>query len=117
VASLANDLNTPEAISKLHDLSARQDWHGLRASLRLLGLIGRNVPDWAGDSPVDADTTALIEALLVERAEARRNKDFARADQLRDGFVTAGVIIMDGAEGSTWDLTPEFDKSTLEALK
>jgi cysteinyl-tRNA synthetase len=53
----------------------------------------------------------------VARSEARANRDFARADALRDGFVAAGVIVMDSAEGSTWDLSPDFDVSKLEALK
>jgi cysteinyl-tRNA synthetase len=117
LASLANDLNTSDAIARLHELSARQDRDALRAGLRFLGLIGRNVPAWAKDSPVDAETTALIEALLVERAEARKARDFARADALRDGFAAAGVMVMDSAEGSSWDLGPDFDKARLEALK
>jgi cysteinyl-tRNA synthetase len=117
VTSLANDLNTHDALLKLHDLSTKGDTATLRASMRFMGLMGRSVPAWVADSPVDAATTALIKSLLVARSEARASRDFARADALRDGFVAAGVIVMDSAEGSTWDLSPDFDVSKLEALK
>ena len=117
VASLASDLNTHDALLKLHDLSTKGDTAALRASMRFMGLMGRSVPAWVAESPVDETTTALIKSLLVARSEARANRDFARADALRDGFVAAGVIVMDGAEGSTWDLSPEFDVTKLEALK
>jgi cysteinyl-tRNA synthetase len=113
---LCNDLNTAEAIARLHALSAQQDWAGLAASLRFLGLMGETVPAWAADSPVDPEITALIESLLAARAEARRNKDFARADALRDGIAAAGVMVMDSAGNSTWDLAPDFDPAKLAAL-
>ena len=117
VDALCNDLNTAEAIARLHALSARQDWAGLAASLRFLGLMGETVPAWAAESPVDPGITELIETLLARRAEARRDKDFARADALRDGIAEAGVVVMDSAGQSTWDLAPDFDPAKLEALR
>jgi len=117
VAALSNDLNTAEAIARLHVLSSQGDWAGLAASLRFLGLMEIGMPDWARESPVDANITHLIESLLAERSEARRNKDFLRADQLRDGFAEAGVVVMDTSGESTWDLAPNFDPAKLEALK
>ncbi|MFD2856048.1 cysteine--tRNA ligase [Seohaeicola zhoushanensis] len=115
--ALSNDLNTHEAIATLHDLSTRGESAALAASLRFLGLLGESAPEWAAESPVDAGTTALIEQLLAARAEARKSRDFARADALRDGIAAAGVIVMDSASGSTWDLGPDFDLAKLEALK
>ncbi|MFC4668501.1 cysteine--tRNA ligase [Seohaeicola nanhaiensis] len=116
VTALSNDLNTHEAIAVLHDLSGQGDAEGLAASLRFLGLLGDSVPAWATESPVDQGTTALIESLLAARAEARKARDFQRADALRDGIAAAGVIVMDSAEGSSWDLGPDFDLAKLEAL-
>ena len=57
------------------------------------------------------------QGLLEERASARKEKDFARADALRDGFAAAGVLIKDTADGATWELSPNFDPAKLEALK
>ena len=55
----------------------------------------------AGRSGVDA---AEIETLIVERSEARKSKDFARADEIRDTLADGGVILEDGPEGTTWKL-------------
>jgi cysteinyl-tRNA synthetase len=45
---------------------------------------------------------ALVEARIVERAEARRAKDFARSDQVRADLAAMGVVLMDGPSGTTW---------------
>ncbi len=47
---------------------------------------------------------AEIEALIVERFEARKNRSFARADEIRAQLLRTGVELMDGAEGTTWRL-------------
>ncbi len=48
--------------------------------------------------------TALIEARLAERQEARAAKDFARSDAIRDELLTLGVTIQDTAQGAQWDV-------------
>jgi len=45
---------------------------------------------------------ALVEARIAERAEARRTKDFARSDAVRDELLALGVVLQDGAAGTTW---------------
>ena len=50
---------------------------------------------------------AKIESLLVERKEARSQKDFARADAVRDALTQMGVEVMDTAAGTTWKVLPE----------
>ena len=45
---------------------------------------------------------AAVEARLAERAEARRAKDFARSDAIRDALLAQGVAIMDGPHGTSW---------------
>ena len=63
------------------------------------------------------DVAAIIEQLLLARDEARKNKDYARADQIRDLFMAAGVIVTDTPDGAKWELSPTFDPTKLEALK
>ncbi len=41
-------------------------------------------------------------ALIAERAEARKAKDFARSDGIRDEFLAMGVALVDGRQGTTW---------------
>ena len=45
-----------------------------------------------------------MEARIAERAEARRAKDFARGDAIRDALLARGVAILDGPDGTTWDV-------------
>ena len=45
---------------------------------------------------------AQIEALIQERTEARRSKNFARSDQIRDQLAAQGIVLEDGAQGTRW---------------
>lgn len=113
IAALADDLNTAGAIAALHELAARGDAAGLAASARMLGLLLPGMGDWAvaGD-----DTARLVEALLAARADARKARDFARADAIRDGFAAAGVEVKDTAAGPEWALAAGFDAHALARL-
>ena len=111
--ALADDLNTAGAIAELHVLAAAGDAAGLKASAALLGLLEDHMGDWARETVVDTAVSALIERLLAERLSARQARDFTRADLLRDGFVAAGVVVMDTASGSEWRLLPTFDVTKL----
>ncbi|QDL92640.1 cysteine--tRNA ligase [Paroceanicella profunda] len=116
VAALADDLNTPRAIAALHALAGRGDAAALAASAALLGFLGDGMGDWAAAPAAEADVSARIEALLAERLAARKAKDFARADAIRDAFAAAGVIVKDTAQGAEWELAPGFDAGRLEQL-
>jgi len=52
-----------------------------------------------GDSNVDEE---LINKLIIERAEARASKNWARADEIRNEFITMNIELLDGKEGTTW---------------
>jgi cysteinyl-tRNA synthetase len=53
------------------------------------------------EGALDVDP-AEIEKLIEERNTARTDKNFTRADEIRDQFVEMGIEIMDGPEGTTW---------------
>ncbi|MEM7237694.1 MAG: cysteine--tRNA ligase [Pseudomonadota bacterium] len=63
------------------------------------------------------DTADLILQLIAERDVARKSKDFARADAIRDGFAAAGVVVKDMTDGASWEVGPAFDPAKLEALR
>lgn len=125
--ALCDDLNTPKAISVMHGLfDAAQDATNdgnaalsqLLACCQFLGL------DWNLERKFEimqvvdrALSETKINRLIEERNEARKSKDFARADAIRDGFAAAGVIVKDTPDGAVWELSPDFDATKLEALR
>ncbi|MEL6781761.1 MAG: cysteine--tRNA ligase [Pseudomonadota bacterium] len=112
--ALSDDLNTPEALAALSAIATaantaadREDEAGMAAAKAdlldagaLLGLLQFTPAQW--EQGGDDDDKARIDALLDERLAARKAKDFARADEIRDELASEGVEIMDGAGGSTW---------------
>lgn len=114
---VADDLNVHGALTAMHELYRAKDVEGLAAALTLLGFLDGGVPLWAKESPVDAGVKELVDTLVAERTAARKAKDFARADALRDGFARAGVIVKDTPEGAVWELATDFDPAALEGLR
>jgi cysteinyl-tRNA synthetase len=75
----------------------------------VLGLFVSEPAAWLAQSAQEGLSEAglnaeEIEALIVERREARANKDFARSDQIRDELAAKGVQLLDGPEGTTWKI-------------
>jgi cysteinyl-tRNA synthetase len=66
---------------------------------RVLGLLSESEGNLS-----DTHTPALIDLLLSLRQEAKKNKDFAMADQIRNQLSDMGIVIKDGKEGSTWEI-------------
>ena len=92
------------------------DAAGLLAGARLMGLLGAGQGTWVAVKTADADTEALIDALLGARKAAREGRNFAKADALRDAIVQAGVIIKDSAHAVEWSLADDFDPLKLPKL-
>ena len=99
--ALNDDLNTPQAITAIHQLA---DPAELRAGANALGLLQEDAEAWfrwtpAGSSgPADAE----IEAAIAARQAARKAKDFKESDRIRDDLKAKGVILEDGPKGTSW---------------
>jgi len=63
--------------------------------------LARSAQEGLSESGVSAKE---IESLILERREARANKDFARSDQIRDDLAAKGIQLLDGPEGTTWKM-------------
>ena len=114
LAALFDDLNTPLAITALHQISQSGDAASLRAGLSILGLASVGVPDWAA-SP-DVDLSALEAQLFAVRQTAMETKDFAPVDALKSALTDAGVEVRMSKEGVELIPTPNFDSLKLEGL-
>jgi cysteinyl-tRNA synthetase len=107
-----DDLNTPAAIAELHQLAkalnkATDSGKGpakaaLLAGGAVLGVLSQDPVTWLSAPGSDGLTAEVIDQMLVDRAEAKANRDFSRADAIRDELNAAGIIIEDGASGATW---------------
>ena len=106
--ALCDDLNTPLAIAAMHRLADaamtgdRAAAAGLHAAGAVLGLLQQTPEAWFRGGTDDA---AAIEAAIAERLAARKAKNFARADEIRAELAAKGIILEDGANGTTWRRT------------
>lgn len=107
LAALCDDLNTPQVLAELNVLLKSDNSAALKGQLlaagNLLGILQSDPDEWLGYGQTDGDVDAAeIEKLLVERTEARANKDFARADEIRDILDAKGITIEDSPDGPKW---------------
>ncbi|MEJ6501750.1 MAG: cysteine--tRNA ligase [Rhodobacterales bacterium] len=72
---------------------------------------------WSKRLKQRSGAASQIAELLASRDMARAEKNFGRADQIRDMLIDAGVVVKDTPNGITWELSPGFDSAKLEALK
>jgi cysteinyl-tRNA synthetase len=111
LAALADDLNTPEAIAALHVLigKARKGSHAacqdLLATCVFLGIDPRkaDLQTILKRQRGDLDE-AKIESLISARTAARRARNFAEADRIRDELAALGIVLKDSQGGTTWEL-------------
>ena len=115
--AMDDDVNIPRALAVLHEqtragnaaLAAGEDAsdaaNAVMAMAEVLGLAQLMSFNAEGTSGAEHEALdALIQAVLAERADARAQKDWAKADAMRDLLASAGVQVKDGANGSTWSV-------------
>jgi len=114
IEALEDDLNTPKAMAVLHEIldEVNRAKHAalpgvaarLKASGRLLGLLEAEADSFLkAMNGLDEELRGWIETKVAERTEARRARDFARADSIRDElWQKAHVVLEDGPGGTTW---------------
>ncbi|WP_444931559.1 cysteine--tRNA ligase [Microbulbifer sp. SSSA002] len=114
IKALEDDLNTPIAISELHQIARDLNKAGeadkarlkglLLAAADMLGILQQDPETWfkqarGGDEGISAEE---IEVLIEERAQSKKNRDFARADEIREELKSKGVVLEDSREGTKW---------------
>lgn len=114
VAALADDLNTPLALTYLHEITNalnKAETENEQARLKgrllaaagLLGLLWQNPESWFKSGIANGGLDAAsIEAKIAERVAAKKNKDYALADKIRNELKEQGIILEDTLSGTTW---------------
>ena len=125
LAAMNDDFNTPEAVAVLFDLAnevnrskSSQATKMLKSLGGVLGLLQRNPADFlqrviqpetgkisiSGHAPIVhiGYSPEKINQLISERNAARKSKNFAESDRIRDELLAAGIVLEDGPAGTTW---------------
>ncbi|WP_337103225.1 cysteine--tRNA ligase [Paenibacillus sp. YIM B09110] len=110
-AKMSDDFNTPDAITAVFELVTEANQYmnrsdasaeGLQALLALLeqldNVLGLLPAQEAANELLDAD----IDQLIVERTEARKSKNWARADEIRDLLAEKNIVLEDTPQGIRW---------------
>ena len=109
---LCNDLNTPKALAELNllannisnaDLKNKKKIKGqIIASGKLIGILKYSPEKWLGYGHSETLDNKTIDDLIKKRNEARRNKNFDLADEIRDKLKSKGIEIEDNLDGTIW---------------
>ena len=116
--ALNDDLNTPVAIAEVHALAKQLNKASagekpvlkarILAAGNLLGILEQNPQEWLqGGVSDDVIAAEAIDALIVQRQEAKLAKDYGRADEIRQDLLAQGVVLEDSREGTQWRRTSD----------
>ena len=115
-AAMADDFNVPLAVAVLYDMvrelnTAKEAGSAeaitslaqiLKSLASVLGVLQLEADDFLQAGSADQLDAASIELLIAERVQAKKDRQFARADEIRDSLKAQGVILEDSRGGTTW---------------
>lgn len=105
--ALCDDLNTPQVLAEINKILKEKDGAKLKGALLaigdLMGILRQDPEEWlTSEGEISDEDVQKVEALIKERTQAKKDKNFARADEIRKELAAMGVEIKDTREGVTW---------------
>ena len=117
--ALLDDLNVSRAIAELHGMAAKAEGgktqtgrieaEKLCKAAGLIGLLQDGPAAWAPAASSRAVDKAKVERLVAERLEARKARNFAESDRLRDALAAMGVQLKDGKDAATGEAVTTWE--------
>jgi len=108
--TLLDDINTPQAITKMHGYFSNKEYDKLFGALNFLGI---NIQDLScsmaseHNSKKDAIDETEVNKLIEERNTARKAKDYKKSDEIRNKLELMGIKLQDDGDKSTWEYINE----------
>ncbi len=103
--ALGDDLNTPKALAEMHALKNPAGRKALAGTLAFFGFRADAFAAWrTAHAPEPALAPEEIDRRIAARLDARKAKNFAEADRIRDELAALGVVLKDSKDGTTWEV-------------
>ena len=103
--ALCDDLNTPQAIAAMHGLKNAAGRKALAGTLAFFGFRPNELREWRAKHAPEPSIPAMeIESRIAARNAARKSKNFAESDRIRDELAALGIVLKDSKDGTTWEV-------------
>ncbi len=111
--ALVDDLNTPQSIHEMHQLFNNEKFDDLRNACTFFGFSSN---DRKESALIPADLSEKVDKLIEKRNNARMSKKFSLADKIREDLLSAGIIIKDSGQETTWESSQKLKIKKLKEL-
>ena len=111
--ALLDDLNTPLSIHEMHQLFNNGKFNDLTDACAFFGFLTK---DGKNSMRISSELSIKVDKLVEERNIARLSKNFSLADKIREDLLSAGIIIRDSGQETTWELSQDLEIKKLNEL-